>query len=404
MLRDGTMMKEIRLPARHPLLRPRLEGDTRRPGHPGTAVRLGEDLYEVVTVERSGAEWIYRLEPWTGRDTIRVYVEWGEGAEREFAAGLRDDRMRERKNLQAWAAQAFLGFLPARRQEKRCQAAGLDPARATLWSALLETAVALPFAFLFFIEMVAGGASGSARSVPAWAGVLAFAVMAEGAFRLAAVLSTGEPIGSLFLALLDLRTRSEGPQYVPGDEIMEIGEELMIRAQVPKVWWERAGGVMYSGEPFILAGSSREKTKYVYRFRKGGAGFPILDPELEKTRNRSSDLSYAFAPLWGFLPAEDQKALEFYGRYNPRPYVMMSIGINVLIALAIVGPGLRNAARGLFEIRSLVPLVAAGLLFTESLLRIVWLAKDGRASGSLLGAFVRPLYDHFIKDRPARRA
>ena len=402
MARDGTMTKEIRLPAPHPRFRPRLEGDLRRPGHPGTTVRIGEDLYEVVAVERSGGDWVYRLEPWTGRDTIRAYVEWGEGSEREFASGLREDRIRERKNLQAWATQAFLGFLPARRQEKRCEAAGLDPARATLWSALLEAVVALPFAFLFFIELVAGAAGGYARSVPAWAGVLAFAVLAEGAFRLAAVLSTGEPIGSLFLAFLDLRTRSEGPQYVPGDEIMEIGDELNVRSPVPKVWWERAGGVTFGGEPYILAGSGREKTKYRYRFRKGGEGFPILDPELEKARNRSSDLSYAFAPLWGFLAAERQEAIEFYGRYNPRPYVMISIGINVLIALTLIGPGLRNAARGLFPVWSLLALAAAGLLFTESALRAMWLVKDGRTSGSVLGVFVRPLFDHVIKDRPAK--
>ena len=72
------MTKEIRLPAPHPRFRPRLEGEMRRPSHPGTAVRIGKDLYEVVRAEKSGKEWLYRLEPWTGEDTIRVYVEWGE--------------------------------------------------------------------------------------------------------------------------------------------------------------------------------------------------------------------------------------------------------------------------------------------------------------------------------------
>jgi hypothetical protein len=373
----------------------------RRPGHPGTAVRLGEDLYEVVAAEKSDGEWVYRLEPWTGQDTIRVYVEWGEESERDFTAGLRDDRIQEQKNLLAWGAQAFLGFLPAKKQERLYQATGLDPARATFWSAALEIMIASPFAFLFVINMVTGeGMRGLGVSIPTWGGVLAFAVMAEGVFRLAAVISTGEPIGSLFLALLGLRLKSEGPQYDPSDEILAIEGELNVVSPVPKVWWERTGGVTYGGESYILAGSGRKKTKFFYRFRKGGEDFPILDPELEKVRNRSSDLSYVFAPLWGFLPSDLQKALEFYGRYRPRPYVIISICFNFLAALAIMGPGLRNVSRVVFEIWSLVLLAAALLLFMESVLRLLRLMKDGQITGSFLAFLVKPVYYRAIRDRP----
>jgi len=394
------MMKEIRLPAPHPRFRPRLEGGMRRPGHPGTTVRIGEDLYEVVAAEKSGGEWVYRLEPWTGQDTIRVYVEWGEESERDFTASLRDERIREQKNLLAWGAQAFLGFLPAKNQERLHQATGLDPARVTFWSAALETMVASPFALLFVINLVTGGIRGLGISIPTWGGVLAFAAMAEGVFRLAAVISTGEPIGSLFFALLGLRLKSEGPQYDPSDEILAIEGELNVVSPVPKVWWERTGGVTYGGESYILAGSGRKKTKFFYRFRKGGEDFPILDPELEKVRNRSSDLSYVFAPLWGFLPSDLQKALEFYGRYRPRPYVIISICFNFLAALAIMGPGLRNVSRGVFEIWSLVLLAAALLLFMESVLRLLRLMKDGQITGSFLAFLVKPVYYRAIRDRP----
>lgn len=397
------MTKEIRLPAPHPRLRPRVEGDLRRPGHPGTAVRVGEDLYEVVAAERSGGEWIYRIEPWTGRDTIRVYVEWGEGSEREFAAGLRRDREREKKDLLAWAGQAFLGFLPARRQERRCQEAGLDAARATLWSAALEAIAALPFAFLFFVGLVAGRAGVSAGSIPAWSGLLACLFLAEGAFRLAAVLSTGEPIGSLVLTLLDLRIRTDGSEVAPGDEFLKSEGELKVLSAVPKVWWEKAGGVTYEGEPYVLTETGQDKKKYAYRFRSGGGNFPVLDPKLEKARNRSSDLSYVFAPLWGFLPAQLQKRLEFFGRYRPFPGVIISVGINTLIGLALAGPGLRAVALGSFGVWSLAKLVAAAGLFTESALRLLRLLKDGQTSGSILGVLVRPLYDHAIKDLPGRR-
>jgi len=391
------MRREIRLPAPHPRFRPRLEAGLRRPGHPGTTVRIGEELFEVVAAERLGGEWVYRLEPWTGEETIRVYVEWGEEAEREFAAGLRDDRSRERRNFLVWGAQALLGFLPAKNQERLYQDRGLDPARATLWSAALETLVASPFASLFVINAVAGGLGGA---IPTWAGLLALVAMADGVIRLVVVISTGDPIGSLFLALLGLRLKSEGPRLDAGDEILAGGELLNVVSSVPKVWWERAGGVTYEGEPYILTGSGRDRAKFVYRFRKGGGAFPILDPELEKVRNRSSDLSYVLAPLWGFLPSGLQKSLEFYGRYRPRPYVIMSICFNVLLAIALIGPGLRNVSLGVFEIWSLALLIAAIALLLESVLRVLRLMRDGQATGSLLAFLVKPVYRLAIKDRP----
>jgi hypothetical protein len=376
----------------------------RRPGHPGTTVRIGEDLYEVVAAEKRDEEWVYRLEPWTGNDTIRVCVVWGEEPEREFIAGLRADRIRGRKDLLTWGARAFLGFLPARNQERLSQAARLDPARATLWSALLEIAVAIPFAFLFLIGSFAGRTGPSGGSLPAWAGLLAVVAAADGVFRLVAVLGTGEPIGSLFLAPLGLRLRSESPRYVPSDEISEIEGALRVVSPVPKVWWERAGGVNYGGGSYILAGWEREGSNHIYRFRKGGEGFPVLDPGLEKVRNRSSDLSYVLAPIWGFLPPDLQGALEFYGRYRSRPYVTLSVGITFLTALALIGPGLRNASLGVFKIWSLAKLAVALFLFWECGLRLLRLMKDGHASGSILAFLVRPIYDWAIKDRPAPRS
>jgi hypothetical protein len=395
--------KEIRLPSPHPKFRARLAGGLRRPGHPGTAVRIAEDLYEVVAAERFGGEWVYRLEPWPDQETIRAYVAWNEGAEREFLAGLRDDRHRRQKSFLAWSVQAFLGFLPAEKQERLFQPTGLDPARASLWSAALETLVAAAFALPFLLNFFSAGMAGLGRSIPAWAGMLACLVMAEGVFRLATVLATGEPIGSLALVLLDLRPRSEGPGPEEGDEILEIGDVLNIVSPVPKVWLERAGGLIYRGEPYRLEDSAREKRKYSYRFRKGGAGFPVLDPEIEKLRNRSSDLSYIFAPMWGFLPAAMQEKLEFYGRYRPRPYTALSIGVNCLAALALAGPGLKSMSLGVFTIWSLARLAVGVALFAESALRLLRIVWDGRATGSFLGVLVKPLYRHVIEERPAPR-
>jgi hypothetical protein len=393
-------LKEIRLPARHPRFRPRLEAEGHRPGHPGTAVQIGEDLFEVISAEKSGGAWVYRLEPWTGQDAIRVCVEWGEEQEHEFIAGLRDDRIRERKRLLAWSGQALLGFLPAKHQDRLYQTVGLDPARATFWSAALEVAVASPFAVLFVVNSIAGGTGGLGGQVPTWIGLSAIVAAAEGVLRLVAVISTGNPIGSLLFVLLGLRLKSEGPRYVPTDKISAIEGVLNVVSPVPKVWWERAGGVTYGGEPYVLTGSDRERADFSYRFRKGGEGFPVLDRELEQVRNRSSDLSYVLAPLWGFLPPDLQRALEFSARHRPRPYVLLSIGFNFLVALAIMGSGLKNISLGVYEFWSLVLLAAGVSLLVESVLRFVRLMSNGETTGSFLAFLVKPVYYMAIRDNP----
>jgi len=393
-------LREIRLPAPHPRFRPRLDPEGRRTGHPGTAVQIGGGFFEVVSAEKSGGEWVYRLEPWTPEETIRVCVAWGEEQERQFIAGLRDDRIRERKRLLAWSGQALLGFLPAKHQERLYETIGLDPPRATLWSAALEVAVALPFAALYVVSAIAGGMGGLGGQVPAWIAVLAMVAAAEGIFRLAAVISTGNPMGTLLLVLLGLRLKSEGPTYVPADRISAIEGVLDVISPVPKIWWERAGGVTYEGEPYILTGSGREREDFSYRFRKGGEGFPVLDRELEQVRNRSSDLSYVLAPLWGFLPGDLQRGLEFYGRYRPRPYVLLSIGFNLLLALAFMGSGLKNTSLGIFEVWSLVLLAAGVALIVESVLRLVRLMDKGEITGSFLAFLAKPVYYMAIKDNP----
>jgi hypothetical protein len=393
-------LKEIRLPSPHPRFRPRLDAEGRRPSHPGTALQIGGDLFEVVSADKTGGEWVYRLEPWTSQAVIRVCIEWGEEAEREFLSGLRDDRKRETKRLLAWSAQALLGFLPANHQERLYETIGFDPGRATLWSALLEIAVAAPFAALFVIRAITGGTLGLGGELPAWIGVPAMGAAAEGIFRLAAVIATGNPMGSLLFVLLGLRLKSEASEYEPADRISAIEGVLDVVSPVPKAWWERAGGVTYEGEPYVLTGSDRERTGFSYRFRKGGRGFPILDSKLEQVRNRSSDLSYVLAPLWGFLPADLQRRLEFYGRYRPRPYVLLSIGLNFLLALALAGPGLKDISLGVYGCWSLLLLAAGGSLFLESLVRLIRLLGNGETTGSVLAFLIKPVYYMAIRDNP----
>jgi hypothetical protein len=394
-----TTTREIRLPAPHPRFRTRTEGSGRIPTHPGTAVRIGEDLFEVVSSLNAGGEWIYRLEPWDAGQVSRVYVEWGEKAEREFLAEIQRERIRDRKKALAIGTQALLGFLPAKFQERLSSTLEFDPGRATFWSAVLEILVALPPAVVFSLQFLGAGERFGA-SIPAWAGLFAVVALVEGMVRLIINVSSGEPVGSFPLALLGLRLKAETKEDVMSDDFMACGDSLEIRTPVAKAWWERAGGIVYRGESFTLVDSEREGTNHRYRFRKGGTGFPEADPALERERNIASDRSYALAPLWGFLPRDDQATLEFYGRYRPRPYVRISIAFNLLFSASIIITDMGRMPVGVFGIWNVLWLVFAVILFAESSLRLLRHLQYDEVSGSFLGVFVKPFYYMAVKAGP----
>ena len=383
--------REIRLPVPHPRFRARIEGSGRAVTHPGTAVRISEELFEVVSSLNAGGEWIYRLEPWTGDHTIRVYVEWGEEAKRKFLEEIQAERVQGRKKALAGAAQPLLGFLPAKHQERLSSSFEFDPVRATFFSAVLEILASLLPAVSFVLQFLGAGGKFSGF-IPAWAGILAAVALFDGLVRLIFNVSLREPVGSLFLAVFGLRLRKEARADVMSDEYAVCGDSLVVRSPVAKAWWERAGGIVFRGEPFTLVDSEREGTRRLYRFQKGGSGFPEAEPAVERARNIASTRSYALAPLWGFLRREDQAALEFYGRYRPRPYVRLSIAFNLLLSASIVVPDLTRLGLGAFGGWTVLRFVFAAFLLGESLVRLLRHLQTGEVSGSFLGIFVKPVY------------
>jgi hypothetical protein len=394
-----TPVREIRLPAPHPRFRPRVEGPGRQAPHPGTAVRIGEDFFEVISSGNDGGEWIYRLAPWESGQVSRASVEWGDEAEREFLAEIRSERVRKRKKALAGGTQALLGFLPAKFQERLAETLGFDPGWATFWSAVVEISAALLPAVLFVLQFLGAGERFGAR-IPAWAGLLAVVALVEGVVRLIIAISSAEPVGCLFLALLGLRLKAETGEDVMSDEYVAVGEDLTVRSPVPKAWWERAGGVTYRGEPFVLTSSEQAGTSHLYRFRKGGGDFPEADPARERDRNISADRAYALVPLWGFLPRDFQRSLEFYGRYRPRPHVLISIAFNFLFSGSMIVMDTARISSGIFSGWIALRLAFAVVLLAESVLRLLRHLQSGEVSGSFLGVFIKPVYYMAVRGGP----
>ena len=395
-------IREIRLPHPHPEMRPRVEGSPRTAPHPGTAVRIGEDLFEVMTETCSaGREWIYGLEPWKAGNVTRIAVEWGDAAEKDFLAGLRRERIRTRKKNLALGGQALLGFLPRPFQERLAQTLEFDPGRATLYSALLETLAAGPPAFLFFLQIFGTPGGRFGPVIPSGLGFFALAGAIEGIVRLVINLSSGEAVGSLPLSLLGLRFDKGPRDDVMSDEFLPAGDVLEVLSPTPKAWWLKAGGITCGGDSFLLIRSAAEGRRFRYVFRKGGSGFPETDAVLERERNIAADRAYALAPLWGFLPRADQEAAAFYGRTKTRLWVRGSIAFNLLLSFSIVALDMVRIGAGGFAWWTLVRFLSGLALLGESVIRLLRHLQTGDVSGSFLGVLIKPLFSLAVQAGPS---
>jgi hypothetical protein len=296
--------------------------------------------------------------------------------------------------------QALLGFLPAKHQERLSSSIGLDPGKATFWSALLECAVGLPLAALYVIGKWAGGGGEAGMNfllnLPPWVGIPAALAVLEGVVRLILNLASHDPVGSAPFALLDLRLREPAADDLMADDYTTAGDFFIARTPVPKPWWEEPGGVWWQGEPYKLADHQRIHMSYLYKFARlhlegAGEGFAVVDPLKERIRNVASDRSFVFSPLWGYLPADLQGKLEALGRYRPLPAVRLSIALNLFLALPIIVADLWAFASGTAGLWNGLRFLFGLVLFHESALRLYHLFK-GAVTGSFLGALVKPLY------------
>jgi hypothetical protein len=174
----------------------RTAGAATRAEHPGTAVRWGAEIFEVVEVFAAPDHCVrYRLEPWDSRHAIRVVEAYD--AASEASRGREQDVRRSAVRLRplSWLLAPLLGHLPGAVQERMEGDFGA-PARAmTILSAL--PLFALGTYGLLAGQLVAMG-GGSARDV--WlAGHPAPSIylFLESGTRLVAAFLLGHPMGSL---------------------------------------------------------------------------------------------------------------------------------------------------------------------------------------------------------------
>ena len=231
--------------------------------HPGSAVMLGGESYEVVEHQpwRRGGRWI--LEPWTGEDVMRVIFTLDETSVADVADAVHASAKAERLGPWMYAFAPFLGFAPSTWQRRWRDSWGFPAALATWTSAILEMLVGAACV----IELIASFAGGV--SVFSWIPrpLIFFGLyfFGEGIVRLAQVFADSEPVGALLvvdlLASVFERPRRPEPVPVQAPEVRLHDREsgsLELLSPIQRRDWEEPGLLPYRGETFSVESVTRQ--------------------------------------------------------------------------------------------------------------------------------------------------
>src|SRR5450432_2922111 len=175
---------------------PRQAGGQTRAEHPGTAVRWGEALFEVLAAEPlplpdGGVR--YRLVPWDDRNAIRVLERYDEASE---AARGEERSAVQRSAAWRWGAtllSPILGHLPGEVQHRLETEHGAPGRAMTIVSAIPILTVGV-LGVLGAIASSFGGGNLFPGTPPLW---LCTWFVAESAVRIGSAWIQGQPMGSL---------------------------------------------------------------------------------------------------------------------------------------------------------------------------------------------------------------
>lgn len=385
------MKKVIILPFENSSFKSRKKGDQIHPDHPGTAIKIGEEIFEIKQYFIKNGKHYYTLEPWDERFVIRTIIEWNEEEEKKFIEESLKEKRKEKIYIISFPFQIFLGFLPESYQNKLEEKIGLNPPRATFWSSLFEFVFSLSVIVLNMISSFGGLYGANIKFVPKWLVVLCFFTILDGLARLFYNIATNEPVGSFLFILLELKIKKEKSKYEE-DSFKFYENNLIVETPYEKKHWEKWKGIKFEGKNYLLEEKNFHKNFYIYKFRNTEESYPKTSIEKEKNYNSSSDASIVFAPLWGFLPAELQREIEFYGRYNPFKFTKLSIIFNLIFSSSLlISRGFKLFSNKFFIFDILV-LIFSILLLLESIKRFQNFYEKKQISGSFLGFLFKPFF------------
>ena len=382
---------------------PHSPGDLARAEHPGSAIKYGDQVYELVRVEdtaEGGYAYRYGLRPWDPQYAIRHLVNYTLKTQMEAAAAHQDmTRAQGLRSLILWLF-PLAGFAPDPWQRQWEKRTGLGMAWVSVGSALIGMAVA------FALRDVSKDSHFEA--------VVLYLAM-ESFARVFWIAISHRPHGSLLLTLPYLlwqgwkRWRSPVPRQEADavvltgqDEVSQGpgGNSLRVRSwyfdtTLSGSNWVRFEGALYRPSRWHQDGKGLSR-RWIYELDKVGpqAGVPIREYTRPRTPDRqkavedfthSLDLSQSFALVWGAYPRRDQLRLQLLYQYDGPGSTAITAGFFLIMG------GLELCLTAALYRVTIFALAGPAYLVLESLYRLYKAKAEGEPAGSLVGYFLRLL-------------
>lgn len=302
--------------------------------HPGVAVLIEEQWYEVVMARAlPSGTFEYVLEPWRDENAIRLSTRYDAEAEGKRVEAHQTEARRAKKRVITNFLGIFVGHLPGPVQEHFGNEYGIIASRLTILSTLIGWAV---FATCVLLT-VSARMEGTPR-VPVWLWLLAMYLFLDSLVRSFVYFSQSRPMGSLL------------------------------------------GTILYT--IYYYVAPNRSKLVPL----DGGRGHKLftLPPPDDVALRDKVEMSSALLTL---LTADEQRRLMHrYEWWYRKDATMVAVGILVFASAGAVVSAHRMVREGSFL--AFVSMVVAGFVAVEQVARL--LAFRRGPAGSVLGYLARP--------------
>ena len=319
----------------------RERGALQRP-FPGSCVNWDEELFEVVSVERTAKEIRYALVPWDESNTIRVMEHYSDDAETFRAEDRRDVGSRESHRKLAILFSLVIGHLPREVQERMEREWGVAATLMTLMSVVPMLFLGGGGLVLLMAESFgAAFGAGPIFSIPKWVLFLGPVIFVESLFRLAIVLGQSRAIGS------------------------------MVGTRVYLVW-----------RAMTNRGSVRTQ------------------PGRAATVDRSiviQDRYDLMEPCLALLDPAEQRLLEHRFGFAPVHWGKRTAWVLMIAMLPLLIPSVTKIVSGTASILDFLVFVFSATIVIEQIMRLFRLTS-GKPAGSLLGRVVRPFVRMVLRE------
>ena len=385
----------------------RKPGDLVRADSPGTAVRMGDDLYEIVVVEATaepGFALRYGLKKWDPQYPLRGLVAYTPQTQAQSAADfLEESRAQSLRSRIVWLF-PLAGMAPDPLQREWEASTALNMTLIAAASALTQILV-----FLGIMQSF-GGTPGNPR-----AAFIVEYLGADGFLRLLMTVCTGTPRGVFVLSLPYLvwelavhpekRKRKKEAELKlsldPDETIRRPGSgHLTVRSMVYDDLLAGSEAIRFEGALYKPIHWHREgkglERRWVYEFEKLEGEAKVRFRDFTRPRSpqrqmaveqatRALDRVQILGLIWGTYPAREQLRLEAQYQFPAARMTAATAGL-LLACGALEAWALRllGAPPWFF---------AASLYFVlESLFRLYVSKAQGRPCGSLVGWVLQAIW------------